>query len=82
MEGSTGRQRLPRYVMENLLVSLPQFPIQQKIASIMTAIDQKIEAEENKKKALENPFKTLLHNLMTSKIRVNHISLNKAKIKA
>jgi len=75
MEGSTGRQRLPRHVLENLLIPLPPLPTQQKIASMLSAIDQKIEAEENKKKALEDLFKTLLHNLMTAKIRVNSLEV-------
>ena len=34
-----------------------------------------IEAEENKKKALDELFKFLLHNLMTAKIRVNHLEV-------
>ncbi len=75
MEGSTGRQRLPRHVLENLLIPLPPLPTQQKIASILSAIDQKIEAEEDKKKALEDLFRTLLHNLMTAKIRVNNLEV-------
>jgi len=57
----------------NLPAPLPPLPVQQKIASILSAVDKKIEAEENKKKALENLFKTLLHNLMTAKIRVNQL---------
>jgi type I restriction enzyme S subunit len=59
----------------NLLLPLPPLPIQQKIAFILSAIDAKIEAEENKKKALEELFKSLLHNLMTAKIRVNHLGV-------
>jgi len=54
---------------------LPPLPVQQKIASILSAIDNKIEAEENKKKSLEELFKTLLHSLMTAKIRVNHLEI-------
>jgi type I restriction enzyme S subunit len=77
MEGSTGRQRLPRHVLENLKIPLPPLPIQQKIASILSAIDQKIQAEENEKKALEDLFKSLLHNLMTAKIRVNHLEIKR-----
>ena len=76
MEGSTGRQRLPKNVLENLPMPLPPLPIQQKIASILSAIDEKIEAEENKKKALEELFKSLLHNLMTAKIRVNQLEIS------
>ena len=75
MEGSTGRQRLPKHVLENLSLPLPPLPVQQKIASILSAVDAKIEAEENKKQALEELSKTLLHNLMTAKIRVNNLEI-------
>ena len=56
-------------------IPLPPLPVQQKIASILSAIDAKIEAEENKKQALEELFKTLLDNLMTAKIRVNTLDV-------
>ena len=61
--------------ISQLQIPLPPLPVQQKIASILSAIDAKIEAEENKKKSLEKLFKTLLHNLMTAKIRVNHLEI-------
>ena len=61
--------------IKTLLIPLPPLPTQQKIASMLSAIDEKIEAEENKKKALEDLFKTLLHNLMTAKIRVNSLEV-------
>ena len=61
--------------IKQILIPLPPLPVQQKIASILSAIDQKIEAEEDKKKALEDLFKTLLHNLMTAKIRVNNLEV-------
>ena len=64
----------------NIKIPLPPLPEQEKIASILSAIDEKIEAEENKKKALEDLFNTLLHNLMTAKIRVNHLDLDKAEL--
>lgn len=76
MEGSTGRQRLPKHVLKNMQIPLPPLDVQQKIASILSAIDEKIEAEENKKKALEELFKSLLHNLMTAKIRINQLELS------
>ncbi|RLL88049.1 hypothetical protein CN13_09110 [Petrotoga sp. HKA.pet.4.5] len=59
--------------LSQLTIPLPPLSEQKKIASILSAIDQKIEAEESKKKALEDLFKSLLHNLMTAKIRVNHL---------
>jgi len=62
-------------MLGNIFLPLPPLPVQQKIASILSAIDAKIEAEENKKQALEELFKTLLNNLMTAKIRVNHLEV-------
>jgi type I restriction enzyme S subunit len=61
-------------VFLNLLIPLPPLDEQQKIANILTTIDQKIQAEEKKKQALQNLFKTLLQQLMTGKIRVRHPS--------
>ena len=61
--------------LEKLMISFPSITIQQKIASILSTIDEKILAEENKKKSLEELFKSMLHNLMTAKIRVNHIKI-------
>lgn len=63
-------------IVKNLKIPLPPLPVQQKIASILSAVDAKIEAEENKKKALEELFKSLLHNLMTAKIRVNQLEIS------
>ena len=74
MEGTTGRQRLPKHVLANFKFPLPPLPTQQKIASILSVIDEKIQAEENKKKALEDLFKSMLHNLMTGRIRVKDLN--------
>ena len=61
--------------LENLLIPYPSLPEQQRIASILSAVDEKIEKEETKKKALEDLFKTLLNILMTGKLRVNHLEV-------
>ncbi len=71
----TTRKKLNQGVMKQIQIPLPPLPTQQKIANILSAIDLKIEAEENKKKALGVLFKTLLHNLMTAKIRVNQLEV-------
>ena len=57
--------------LKGFSIPLPPLSTQQKIASFLSAVDTKIEKEENKKKALEGLFKTLLNNLMAAKIRVN-----------
>jgi len=56
-------------------IPLPPLPVQQKIASILSAIDEKIQAEETKKKALEDLFRSLLSHLMSGKIRVKDLMI-------
>jgi type I restriction enzyme S subunit len=71
-KGKTGTTR-PRVNVSNvrhLKIPLPSINEQVGIANILLALDKKIDAEENKKKTLEDLFKTLLGNLMTGKIRV------------
>ena len=62
-------------LLREKFLPLPPLSEQQKIAEILSAVDEKIEAEENKKKSLEDLFKTLLNNLMTGKIRVNNLEV-------
>ena len=51
-------------------VPLPPLSEQQAIADILRTVDRKIQAEEQRKAALDALFKTLLHHLMTGKVRV------------
>lgn len=62
-------------IIRNLEVPIPPIKIQNKISFFLNTIDQKIQAEENKKKALEDLFNTLLNDLMTGKIRVNDLEV-------
>jgi len=64
-----------RNEINKLMVPFPEFQIQKQIAFLLTKVDEKIAFEENKKKALEELFKSTLHNLMTAKIRVNHLEI-------
>lgn len=59
--------------LDRILLPLPSIREQKLIVNILTTVDQKIEADESKEKALHDLFKTLLHNLMTAKIRVNDL---------
>jgi hypothetical protein len=54
-------------------ICLPPLTEQRKIASILSAIDDKIDAEDTTRNSLEALFKTLLSLLMTGKIRVKDI---------
>jgi len=73
MEGTTGRKRLPKSQIENLQIPIPPLSEQEYITSILSSIDERIEAAEKKKEALKELFNSLLKNLMTAKIRVNNI---------
>lgn len=59
--------------LKEFILPLPPLPVQQKIASILSAIDEKIQAEEAKEKALEDLFRSLLSHLMSGKIRVKDL---------
>jgi len=59
----------------NVNIPFPPLPEQQKIASILSAIDSKIEAEESKKKALGELFNSMLKDLMIAKLRVSNLEV-------
>lgn len=61
---------------ESTLIPLPPLPEQKVIAQILQTIDHKIQTEQARKGALDDLFKTLLHNLMTGKIRVIGLDIN------
>ena len=61
--------------LRTILVQIPELTIQKKIIEIFSAIKNKTVAEGGRKKALDELFKSLLHNLMTAKIRVNHLEV-------
>jgi len=62
--------------LKTFKIPLPTLPEQQAIASILSIIDQKIEHHTTKKQKLEELFRTLLHVLMTARVRVDKINLD------
>ena len=56
------------------VIPLPPLDEQREIARILQAVDVKIAAEQARLAALEEVFKTLLHQLMTGQIRVSNIT--------
>ena len=57
-------------MFRNLPLPLPPLDEQRVIAETLRAVDRRIEAEESHKQALDALFRSLLHNLMTAKIRL------------
>ncbi|GAB6067554.1 hypothetical protein JCM13664_08720 [Methylothermus subterraneus] len=70
MEGTTGRQRLPKSVLLSLAIPLPPLAEQRAIARILEAVDRRIAAEEAWVRAVEDLFRSLLHEMMTAKRRL------------
>ena len=56
-------------------IAYPPPACQEEITEILSSVDSKIQQEQNKKKALEELFKSMLNNLMTAKIRVKDIEV-------
>ena len=52
-------------------MALPLLPEQKKIAHILSTIQQKVDNAQSKKSKLQDLFRTLLHELMTAKMRVH-----------
>ena len=53
MVGSSGRQRVQQDVLENYCMKLPSLPTQQKIANILSSLDDKIEVNRRINENLE-----------------------------
>ena len=65
--------------LEDVRIPLPPLPVQHRIAAVLSAIDDKIRAEEAGKRSLDDLFKTLLNDLMTARVRVNDLNINLEK---
>ncbi|SMO66191.1 type I restriction enzyme, S subunit [Balnearium lithotrophicum] len=66
----TSQKYLTLTKLKQLPIPLPPIDEQKEIAEILTKLDDRIEAEERKKEALGELFKTLLNELMTGKKRL------------
>jgi type I restriction enzyme S subunit len=64
---------LQRPDLENSLVPLPPLDEQREIARMLQAVDAKIAAEQARRAALEELFKSLLHELMSGRLRLPNI---------
>ena len=61
-------------------IPVPPLEDQKKIAGILGKIDEKIEAHQNKKTALNELFKSMLQKLMTGQIRTHNLNIQKGSL--
>jgi type I restriction enzyme S subunit len=69
----TSQPKLALARIKEIPIPLPPLDEQREIARILQAVDAKIAAEQARRAALEELFKTLLHALMSGRIRVPNI---------
>ena len=70
---STGVPQLTAPKVAEYYIPLPPLPEQQRIAEILSQIDQTIEKEQQYKEKLQKIKQGLMQDLLTGKVRVNHL---------
>jgi len=66
-------------ILAGVPVVLPSVEEQKEIGLTFSAVAEKIRIEQSKKNALDCVFRTLLHHLMTGKVRVNELEFPATK---
>lgn len=62
-------------IAKNLQIPIPSLAVQREIARVLCAVDRRVEAEEDRSGALQVLFKSMLHQLMTGRLRVKDIEV-------
>lgn len=76
MEGSTGRQRLNKSVLEEELIPIPPIKVQREVSQIFLQLDEKKDKNYQKMISLQLLFISMLNQLMTNELKVEAIDLN------
>jgi len=73
MGSGTTFQEITKSNLAKVQIPLPPLPEQQRIAEILSQIDKTIEKEEQYKEKLKRLKQGLMEDLLTGKVRVNHL---------
>jgi len=77
MEGSTGRQRLNKTVLNKKNIPKPKIAEQKVIGKILFDIDFKVNQYSKRRQKLEELFKTLMMQMITGNFEVENLDLKK-----
>jgi type I restriction enzyme S subunit len=69
----TGQPLMTQSIVYRIQIPLPPLPEQHRIVSILSQIDETIEKEQRYKEKLERIKQGLMEDLLTGKVRVNHL---------
>lgn len=69
----SGQPNLSKGIIDSVYVPLPPTQEQEKIADILTTVDNKLDVLQEKKKQYQELKKGLMQQLLTGKLRVNHL---------
>ena len=64
-----GQENLSGEIIKNILITLPTLPEQQKIATFLTTVDEKLQALKQKKSLLEQYRKGVMQQIFSQEIR-------------
>jgi len=73
LTGVVAQPKLALFRLATIPIPLPPFPEQQRIAEILSQIDNTIEKEEAYKQKLDRIKKGLMEDLLTGRVRVNEL---------
>jgi len=65
--------------LKTLLIPVPSTGEQEEIVNVFQTLEEKQHCAASKLSALQSLFRTMLHKLMTAKIRINQIALDKSR---
>jgi len=75
-----GQPLVTQGVIYELHFAFPKVDEQRDIAHVLQTLDRKIVLHEKKRSALQDLFQTLLHQLMTARIRVNDLDIDTSEV--
>ena len=71
-----GKFNINTQTIKAAILPKPPLKVQEQILVVLSSVNERLEKEENKKKALEELFKSLLRDLMSAKVRSNNLDLS------